>query len=228
VEKWLDLLILAGRIIEIQIQTVLHPIVVLWQTAMQSFWFVFSLSIIVGYLIIGTLGNLINYYKAHNFVHRNMGIEPARDIEFSLFLQTLWQFDRSKGLLGNAKSAKSRFLQFSGEERLYIQNYLEHRIHYLRTNHFLFIAAALFIGLTSAIIVGVIPVSNVVVTGEMVLKTLLFVLAWLIIMEVKYVSLNKQTYLHLAWMQETNRLVPVDLINEDTASAIEKESNPSY
>jgi hypothetical protein len=228
VDKWLDLIILAGKVIWVQIQTVLHPIAEVLESAMQSFWFIFILTIIAGYLVIEALNAIISFYRSHNFIHRKMVVEPSRDIEFSLFLQTLWQSDSSKGMLANSKSAKSRYLQFSGQERSFIQNYLEHRLQFLRANHLLFLLAALFVGLLSSIFAGVLPVNHVAITGETVLKTFLFLITWLMIMQMKYVSIKKQTFLHLSWIQETNRTVPVNTIQEDAAVTIENESNPSY
>lgn len=227
-EKWLELIILAGKIIWVQIQTVIHPIIELFKSGMNSFWFVFGLTVLIGYLLLGILKKGITFYQAHNFIHRKMIIEPSRDIEFSLFLQTLWQSDRSKGLLANAKSAKSRYLQFNTQERLFIQNYLHRRMDFLRSNQPLFLLAALFVGLMSSILADVLPINAVNFTGESVLKTTLFVLVWLFIMQTKYISMKKQTYLHLTWMQETNRTVSSDLVEEVAAVSIEHENNPSY
>jgi hypothetical protein len=227
-EKWLELIILAGKVIWVQIKTVTNPIYVLLENGLNSFWFVFALTIIAGYVLLELLNKGIAFYQAHNFIHRKMVIEPARDIEFNLFLKTLWQSDRSKGLTRNAKSAKSRYLQFNTNERLFIQNYLGNRLRFLRNSQPLFLLTALFGGLISSIIVDVLPLNTVSLTAESIVKTVLFLIVWLFIMQVKYVSIKKQTYYHLVWMKETNRTAAVDLVHEDAAVSIAHESNPTY
>ncbi|RZT21947.1 MULTISPECIES: hypothetical protein [Fictibacillus] len=226
-EKWLELIILAGKVIWVQLQTVINPVVELIESGMNSFWFVFALTVITGFIILEILYRAITFYQAHNFIHRKMVREPARDIEFSLFLKTLWQSDRSKGLVANAKAAKSRYLQFNLQERLFVQNNLQQRMRFLRNNQALFLLAAIFTGLLSSIAANVLPINSVSFTGESVLKTVLFLLAWLFIMQSKYVSMKKQTYYHLAWMQETNRTAAVDFIQDDAAVSI-NENNPTY
>ncbi|ANX13304.1 hypothetical protein ABE41_014945 [Fictibacillus arsenicus] len=226
-EKWLELIILAGKVIWVQLQTVINPVVELMESGMNSFWFVFALTVLTGCVIMELLNKAITFYQAHNFIHRKMVREPARDIEFSLFIKTLWQTDRSKGLVANAKAAKSRYLQFNLQERLFIQNNLQQRMRFLRNNQPLFLLAALLTGLFSSIAANVLPINSVSFTGESVLKTVLFLLTWLFIMQSKYVSMKKQTYYHLAWMQETNRTAAVDLIQDDAAVSI-NESNPTY
>jgi hypothetical protein len=228
-EKWLEILTLAAKIIWVQIQTVINPVIELTESAMNSFWFVFSLTIITGYVLLRLVQNAITYYQAHNFIHRKMNNEPASDIEFTLFMKSLWKKDRSKGLVANAKSAKSRYLQFNAQERLSIQNYLQHRLKFLRTNQPLFILGAVVIGLLSSILVNVLPIEAAALTAENVLKTTLFILFWLFIMQTKYVSMKKQTYHHLVWMQETNRTSTVDYMQEkDAAVSTNKENNPAY
>jgi hypothetical protein len=226
-EKWLELIILAGKVIWVQLQTVINPVVELMESGMNSFWFVFALTVLTGCVILELLNKAITFYQAHNFIHRKMVREPARDIEFSLFIKTLWQTDRSKGLVANAKAAKSRYLQFNLQERLFIQNNLQQRMRFLRNNQPLFLLAALLTGLFSSIAADVLPINSVSFTGESVLKTVLFILTWLFIMQSKYVSMKKQTYYHLAWMQETNRTAAVHLIQDDAAVSI-NESNPTY
>jgi hypothetical protein len=227
-EKWLELILLAGKVIWVQLQTVLLPIIELMETGMNSFWFVFALTVFTGYLLFEVLNKCITFYQAHNFIHRKMVSESPRDIEFSLFLKTLWQSDRSKGLVANAKAAKSRYLQFNTQERLFIQNNLQQRMRVLRNNQPLFLLAALFAGLISSIAANVLSLNATSFTGESVLKTSLFLIVWLFIMQLKYVSMKKQTHHHLAWMQETNRTAAVDLIQEDAAVSITNESNPTY
>jgi hypothetical protein len=226
-EKWLELIILAGKVIWVQLQTVINPVVELMESGMNSFWSVFALTVLTGCVILELLNKAITFYQAHNFIHRKMVREPARDIEFSLFIKTLWQTDRSKGLVANAKAAKSRYLQFNLQERLFIQNNLQQRMRFLRNNQPLFLLAALLTGLFSSIAADVLPINSVSFTGESVLKTVLFILTWLFIMQSKYVSMKKQTYYHLAWMQETNRTAAVHLIQDDAAVSI-NESNPTY
>lgn len=226
-EKWLELIILAGKIIWVQVQTVINPIVELMEAGMNAFWFVFALTVITGYIILKLLNKAFTFYQAHNFIHRKMVNEFANDIEFSLFINTLWQSDRSKGLVANAKAAKSRYLQFNVQERLFIQNNLQQRMRFLRNNHPLFFIAALFTGLLSSIAANVLPINSVSFTGENILKTALFLLVWLFIMQLKYVSMKKQTYYHLAWMQETNRTAAVELMQEDAAVTL-NENNPTY
>lgn len=228
-EKWLDIFMLTSKVIWVQIQTVINPLIELIQSGMNNFWFVFVLTIVAGAALLSIIINGITFYQAHNFIHRKMVLESSQDIEFTLFLKSLWQSDRSKGLLPNAKSAKSRYLQFNTQERFYVQTYLQERLKFLRTNQPLFILAALFLGLISSIAADVLPIEAVQLTAENVLKTTLFVLVWLFIMQTKYVSIKKQTYYHLAWMQETNRSVNVDYMqDEDAAVSIEKENNPAY
>jgi len=227
-EKWLELIILAGKIIWVQIQTVVNPITELVESGLHSFWFVFGLTVLAGYLVLSIGNKAISFYQSHNFIHRKMTVETASDIEFTLFLKTLWQSDRSKGLIANGKSAKSRYLQFNTQERIYIQNYLQHRLRFLRNNQPLFLLSALFIGLISSIFAGVLPMDKVSFTAESVVKTTLFILVWLFIMQTKYVSLKKQTYYHLTWMQETNRTVGIAYLQEDAAVSLEKENNPAY
>lgn len=228
-EKWLKILTLAAKIIWVQIQTAINPIIELTESAMNSFWFVFSLTIITGYVLLRLVQNAITYYQAHNFIHRKMNNEPASDIEFTLFMKSLWKKDRSKGLVANAKSAKSRYLQFNAQERLSIQNYLQHRLKFLRTNQPLFILGAVVIGLLSSITVNVLPIEAAALTAENVLKTTLFILFWLFIMQAKYVAMKKQTYHHLAWMQDTNRTTAVDYMQEeDVTVSTNKENNPAY
>ncbi|MBY6035089.1 hypothetical protein KUV80_00390 [Fictibacillus nanhaiensis] len=227
-EKWLEILLLAGKIIWVQIQTVVLPVLELFERGMNSFWFVFALTVFSGYLLLGALNKGIAFYQAHNFIHRKMSIEPSRDIEFTLFLQTLWQSERSKGLIANAKSAKSRYLQFNSQERLFIQNYLQHRLKFLRNNQSLFLLGALFVGLISSIFSGVLPLNEVSFTAESTVKTTLFLVVWLLIMQTKYMAIKKQTFYHLVWMQETNRTLPMDLIHENATVSLENESNPSY
>ncbi|MQR95178.1 hypothetical protein [Fictibacillus phosphorivorans] len=228
-EKWLEILTLAAKIIWVQIQTVIHPITELTESAMNSFWFVFSLTIIAGYILLRLVQNAITFYQAHNFIHRKMNNESVNDIEFTLFMKSLWKKDRSKGLLANAKSAKSRYLQFNAQERLSLQNYLQHRLRFLRTNQPLFILGAVMIGLLSSISMNVLPIEAAAVNAENVLKTTLFILSWLLIMQAKYVSMKKQTYHHLAWMQDTNRTTTVDYIHEeDVTISSNKENNPAY
>jgi hypothetical protein len=226
-EKWLELIILAGKVIWVQLQTVINPVVELIESGMNSFLFMFALTVLTGCIILELLNKAITFYQAHNFIHRKMVKEPARDIEFSLFIKTLWQTDRSKGLVANAKAAKSRYLQFNLQERLFIQNNLQQRMRFLRNNQPLFLLAALLTGLFSSIAADVLPINSVSFTGESVLKTVLFILTWLFIMQSKYVSMKKQTYYHLAWMQETNRTAAVHLIQDDAAVSI-NESNPTY
>ncbi len=228
-EKWLEILTLAAKIIWVQIQTVIHPIIKLTESAMNSFWFVFSLTIIAGYILLMLLQNAFTFYQAHNFIHRKMNNEPANDIEFTLFMKSLWKNDRSRGLLANAKSAKSRYLQFNAQERLSLQNYLQHRLRFLRANQPLFILGAVVIGLLSSISVNVLPIEAASVNAENVLKTTLFILSWLLIMQAKYVSMKKQTYHHLVWMQDTNRTTTADYMQEeDVAVLTNKENNPAY
>ncbi|MCM3718036.1 hypothetical protein [Fictibacillus phosphorivorans] len=227
-EKWLELIILAGKVIWVQLQTGINPIVELIESSMNSFWFVFVLTVITGTIILEVLYKAITFYQAHNFIHRKMVREPASDIEFSLFIKTLWHTDRSKGLVANAKAAKSRYLQFNGQERLVIQNSLQQRLRFLRNNQPLFLLAAIFAGLLSSIAANVLPINTVSFTGESILKTVLFLLTWLFIMQSKYVSMKKQTYYHLAWMQETNRTAAVELNQEEDAPVSFNESNPTY
>lgn len=228
-EKWLEILTLAAKVIWVQIQTVVNPIIELTESAMSSFWFVFSLTIIAGYVILKLVQNAITFYQAHNFIHRRMNNEPSNDIEFTLFMKSLWKNDRSKGLLANAKSAKSRYLQFNAQERVLLQNYLQQRHRFLRTNQPLFILSAVVIGLLSSVLVNVLPIESASLTAENVLKTALFILSWLLIMQTKYVSMKKQTYHHLVWMQETNRTTTVDYMQEeDAAVSTNKENNPAY
>ncbi|MDM5315458.1 hypothetical protein QUF49_05580 [Fictibacillus sp. b24] len=228
-EKWVEILMLTGKIIWVQIQTVINPLIELIESGTNNFWFVFAFTIVAGAALLSLIINGITFYQAHNFIHRKMVIESSQDIEFTLFLKTLWQSSRSKGLLANAKSAKSRYLQFNTQERLFVQTYLQQRLKFLRINQPLFILAAVFIGLISSIAVNVLPIEAVALTAENVLKTTLFVLVWLFIMQTKYVSVKKQTYYHLAWMQETNRAVNEDYIQDEGAQlSIEKENNPAY
>ncbi|KZE64671.1 hypothetical protein AWM68_11065 [Fictibacillus phosphorivorans] len=228
-EKWLEILMLTGKVIWVQIQTVTTPLIELIQSGANNFWFVFAVTIVAGAALLSLMINGITFYQAHNFIHRKMVIESSQDIEFTLFLKSLWQSDKSKGLLANAKSAKSRYLQFNAQERLFVQTYLHQRLKFLRTNHPLFILTALLIGLISSIAVNVLPLEAAAFTAENVLKTTLFVLVWLFIMQAKYVSIKKQTYYHLGWMQETNRAVNVDYMNDEEASDTkEKENNPAY
>jgi hypothetical protein len=228
VEKWLELILLASKIIWVQMKTTVYPISQLFESGMNSFWFVFALTLLIGILLFEIINKMITFYQAHNFIHRKMAFEHAGDIEYTLFIQNLWQKERSKGLVGNAKSAKSRYLQFNVHERLFIQNYLQHRLKFLRSNQPLFLVGALFIGLISSIFAGVLPLSDVKFTAESTVKTSLFILVWLFMMQTKYVSMKKQTYHHLAWMQETNRSVSMELIDVDAAVSLENESNPSY
>ncbi|MDR7074128.1 hypothetical protein [Fictibacillus barbaricus] len=227
-EKWLELFLLANKVIWVQIKTAVYPIKELFESGMNSFWFVFAITIIAGILLIEAVNRIITFYQSHNFIHRKMTFEHSRDIEYSLFLQNLWQKERSKGLVGNAKSAKSKYLQFNSQERLFIQNYLQQRVRFLRSNQSLFLLAALFIGLISSIAAGVLPINSMKFTLESTVKTTLFLLVWLFIMQTKYVSLKKQAYHHLTWMQETNRSVSIDLLDVDAAVSVENEINPSY
>ncbi|GGB47470.1 hypothetical protein [Fictibacillus barbaricus] len=228
-EKWLEILMLTGKVIWVQIQTVINPIIELIESSLNVFWFVFVLTVIAGYLLLGIINKGITFYHAHNFIHRKMAVESAQDIEFTIFIKSLWQKDPSKGLVANAKSAKSRYLQFNAQERLYVQSYLQHRLRFLRTNQPLFILGAVFIGLISSIAVEVLHLEAVQLTAENILKTTLFVLVWLFLMQSKYVSVKKQTYHHLAWLQETNRSATIDYIpEEDKVVSMEKENNPAY
>lgn len=228
-EKWLEILMLTGKVIWVQIQTVINPLIELIQSGANNFWFIFAVTIVAGAALLSLMINGITFYQAHNFIHRKMVIESTQDIEFTLFLKSLWQSDRSKGLLANAKSAKSRYLQFNSQERLFVQTYLHQRLKFLRTNHPLFILAALLIGLISSIAVNVLPLEAAALTAENVIKTTMFILVWLFIMQVKYVSIKKQTYSHLGWMQETNRAVNLNYIYDEVASeSKEKENNPAY
>jgi hypothetical protein len=157
-----------------------------------------------------------------------MTFEHAGDIEYSLFVRNLWMQDRSRGLIANAKSAKSKYLQFNNQERLFIQNHLQHRMKFLRNNQPLFLLAALFIGLVSSIFSKVLPIQDMSITAESIVKTTLFILVWVFFMQAKYVSMKKQTYKHLSWLQETNRSAAIDVINEDKTISMESESSPSY
>ncbi|WNB93051.1 hypothetical protein [Bacillus sp. NEB1478] len=227
-EKWLDLFLLASKIIWVQIKTAVYPIKELLESGMNSFWFVFGITILSGIILFEVLSKMITFYQSHNFIHRKITFEHSRDIEYTLFIQKLWQKERSKGLVGNAKTAKSKYLQFNAQERLFIQNYLQQRLKFLRSNQPLFLLSALFIGLISSILAGVLPINAMKFTAESTVKTMLFLLVWLFIMQTKYVSMKKQAYHHLAWMQETNRTVPIDLMDVDAAVSVENEINPSY
>jgi hypothetical protein len=228
-EKWLDVLLLAGKVIWVQIQTVINPLKELMDSSLNSFWFVFALTILAGYLLLGILNKGLAFYQTHNFIHRKMVVESSQDVEFSLFLKTLWQKEQSKGLLANAKSAKSRYLQFNAQERQFIQTYLQQRLRFLRTNQPLFILGAVLVGLASSIIADVLPVEGIRFTAENLLKSALFVLVWLFLMQLKYISLKKQTYYHLTWMLETNRAISADYdLEEEALVSLEKENNPAY
>ncbi|MFC7373275.1 hypothetical protein ACFQPF_16670 [Fictibacillus iocasae] len=187
-DRLTELLEITLKLLSVKALDVLYPIYKLGEHLSGYFAFRFAAAILVFFLLLRIAERAVEFYSLHNFVHKKMLVPSSNTAEYKLFLSHVWDLETSKGIIDNAKAAKSRLLRFNQEELNDVLLYLKARRRTLSSSFLSTISAAFLSGVLLTYATE--WAHNGSLNAEFFLKTALYTAVWYLIFE--YRQKNKQ------------------------------------
>ncbi|MFC0187778.1 hypothetical protein ACFFJY_05725 [Fictibacillus aquaticus] len=207
-DRLAELLEITLKIISVKTMDVIYPVYKLGEYLGGFFAFRFAAVLLGLFIVLRIMEKAAEYYALHNFIHKKMVTPSAGSAEYKLFLSHVWEYETSKGIVANHKTARSRLLRFNKEELNSIQAYLKTRRRTVNRSLLYILSASFTAGVLSAY-VSEWAYSNGL-DREFFLKTALFTAVWYLIFE-----LRQRNKLHQIIQMTHSVSETISLLEED-------------